>query len=728
MSGRDPDSLKALCNELARKLVANPNRHLMEMRLRHGGHLKPAAGEANRASLGERPAGAIADPPPARAPRPISIWRPTEVDGELMFVRPEAGPLGDGFCQRRSIARRKTARRICLFGESVALGFLYAPHLTPAQVLEDQLNAVAGEGAYEVVDLSKSSESLFPLAATMKDALQLEPDGIVVFAGNNWNFQETDASPWIPVQGFRARYARALREGGVAGVRALGARLLEEKALHVLGRIRELAAIRSIPVVVIVPEVNLADWESRQPVVWRSGDDTARWHELYARAVRGLETSELAAAIEAAEQMLEIDGGTCPSAFRILATAYRALGRLDDAARAARAEVDADLMPTMCYLHCPQATTPVQELLRRAGGEHGFTIVDLPAVFAAHAGSALPGRRYFLDYCHLTAEGMRVAMAATASAVLGLDGAADLTWQALLAAVPAASAPPRAEAVAMFGAAIHSAHRLQAVSVKRELLTYWCARALAAAPEIADTMLDLIELRCSPGPSVLSPAARRNLASPHPIMLQHGLQWPNLDPELIEAICSALEQRGVPARARVSRMLVDRLAVDRSSADLAASGFFRWELYESCFAEALNLDNARHRAAQRAAQPASSFCLVASAELDLELSICARLPELEGAGPRRGTVSIEVNGVPIGDFACDQDWSSATQRVGAQALRPGLNKLTLRWPPPPPAGDAALRCAIDRLERGLGADLHPIFGEVFSLIARRRSDAAEPAV
>ncbi len=711
MRDRNSDSLKALCNELARKLVANPNRHLMEMTLRHGGHLRPVAPPPKQA--------AADPPPPEREPQPISIWQPREIDGELVFVRPEPGSLGDGFSQRRVIARRKTARRICLVGESVALGFLYAPHLTPAGVLEAQLDAVAGEGTYEVVDLSKSSESMLPLVETMRSALQLDPDGFVVFVGNNWNFQETDASPSIPAQGFRARYAQALRKGGVAGVRELGARILEAKAIHALKRIAEIAATRSIPVVVIVPEVNLADWESRQPVIWRSGDGTARWHELHARAVRCLDTSDFAAAVELAEQMLAIDEGTCPTAFRILATAYRALGRLDDAARAARAEVDADLLPTMCYLHCPQATTAVQEVLRRAGGEHGFTVVDLPSVFAAHAGSALPGRRFFLDYCHLTAEGMNVAMAATASALLRLDGVTDLTWQALLAAAPAASASPRAEAVAMFGAAIHSAHRLQAISVKREILEHWCEQALAASPEIAGAMFDLIEMRCSPCPLVLSRAARRNLGSPHPLMLQHGLQWPNLDPELIEAICSALERRGVPARERVTRLLVDHLAVDRSPADLAASGFLRWELYEAFFADALNLDNSRHRAAYRAAQPASSFCLVASAGNDLELSICARLPEIEGAEPRRGIVSIEINGVAAGDLACGQDFCSERRRVHAGLLHPGINKLTLRWPAPPPAGDAALRYALERLERGLPADLHPVFGEVFSLIARR---------
>ncbi|HRC59070.1 MAG TPA: hypothetical protein PKU97_24275, partial [Kofleriaceae bacterium] len=436
------------------------------------------------------------------------------MDGEWTFVRPAVSQLGDGYCQRREIAERKTARRICLVGESVALGFLYAPHLTPALVLEQQLNALAGAGSHEVVDLSKSSESLFPLTETVESALQLEPDAFVIFVGNNWNFQESDTSPYIPVPAFRARFARALRQGGVAAARALGGQILQDKAAHAMRLLAKAAAARSIPVVVMVPEVNLADWETRQPVLWRSGDGAARWHALYERAVSCLARAEYEAALELASQMLALDEGTGPSGFRIQATAYRGLGRLEDAARAARAEVDSDVMATMCYLHCPQATTAVQESLRQAGREHGFTVVDLPSVFAAHSGDSLPGRRYFVDYCHLTAEGMTVAMAPVTAALLrGAVGAggAGPTWETVLASTPPPPLAPEVDAVAKLGAAIHSAHRLQALTIKGELLEHWCAQALAASPGIAEAMFELVELRCSPGPALLSRAAQRNL-------------------------------------------------------------------------------------------------------------------------------------------------------------------------------------------------------------------------
>ncbi|HET9229043.1 MAG TPA: hypothetical protein VFR31_20365 [Thermoanaerobaculia bacterium] len=53
-------------------------------------------------------------------------------------------------------------------------------------------------------------------------------------------------------------------------------------------------------------------------------------------------------------------------------------------------------------------------------------------------------------------------------------------------------------------------------------------------------------------------------------------------------------------------------------------------------------------------------------------------------------------------------------------LKQGLNRLTLRWPDPLPAGEDPFKMVIDRLDLGLEADLHPVFGEVFTLLANPR--------
>ncbi len=161
-----------------------------------------------------------APPPRPRPPEPISIWEPREAEGETVWVRPDPQPLGDHFAATK-ILRHKRAElplRVGFFGESVAAGYLYAPHVTPARVLEGQLRAAGGSGNFEVVDLARTNETLASLAETVRTAVQIQPDVLVLFAGNNWNLLETpEVSPYAPSVLARRDYGEALREEGIAG-------------------------------------------------------------------------------------------------------------------------------------------------------------------------------------------------------------------------------------------------------------------------------------------------------------------------------------------------------------------------------------------------------------------------------------------------------------------------------------------------------------------------------
>src|SRR5262249_41756199 len=155
-----------------------------------------------------------------RRPEPISLWEPREIDGELVFVRPDPHPLGDHFATVKELRPKKSELplRVALFGESVAAGYLYTPHLTPARVLEAQLRPAGGEPNFEVIDLARTNEPLASLTETVRTSLQINPDVLVIFAGNNWNLLETpEVSPYAPLAEARRRYAAALRAEGIAG-------------------------------------------------------------------------------------------------------------------------------------------------------------------------------------------------------------------------------------------------------------------------------------------------------------------------------------------------------------------------------------------------------------------------------------------------------------------------------------------------------------------------------
>ena len=68
--------------------------------------------------------------------------------------------------------------------------------------------------------------------------------------------------------------------------------------------------------------------------------------------------------------------------------------------------------------HTPRCPHSVQQVLRAKAREHGFALVDLPAILGESAESSLPDSQFFLDYCHLSAEGVEFSMQAVAERIL----------------------------------------------------------------------------------------------------------------------------------------------------------------------------------------------------------------------------------------------------------------------------------------------------------------------
>src|ERR1044071_7780967 len=68
----------------------------------------------------------------------------------------------------------------------------------------------------------------------------------------------------------------------------------------------------------------------------------------------------------------------------------------------------------------PRCFSVIQQTIREGAAAHGIHLVDLPREFTKHLGGAAADRRLFLDYCHLTLEGIRISMALTAETLLPL--------------------------------------------------------------------------------------------------------------------------------------------------------------------------------------------------------------------------------------------------------------------------------------------------------------------
>ena len=590
----------------------------------------------------------------------------------------------------QSIPPKGEKRRVLLLGESVARGFLYDPDFNPAKALEAALLTTLAQPV-DVVDLAKVNLMGPQLTSLIDASHALEPDALVVFAGNNWV---------QPDKRDRHLDATVLREQGALGLKAQREQRLAALIGPLQRQLTELSA--RLPIVVVIPEINLADWrlDAAADAPWLFLGRNRRWLECRTAALSALASRRLDEAAVMAHEMVDLDGGTGASGWTILADCARATGDLASARMCLEKARDARLWDFT--RQTPKTYSVIQQALRDFALPGRIAVVDLPSCFATWQAGELPGRRLFLDYCHMSAEGIRVAMAATALAVTNLlDANRPLPGiESLANDIPPPS--PYIEAMAHFSGALHSSYWGQS----SPFISYLCHEAARQSPEVAQAMRVYLEVQLRRTPTWACSACERLSAVATPFLTRYIVGIPKLfQPVLLPAIADALESNGLPSLAFLDELRKEERSLSDRPLDLLnpyhrpSLSDLDWREWPTQF--------------RRAYSPTSRYPWVSRASREVAFAInCRRI-----RGAASGECQVRINGTCVTRLLITPEWSTLRFSVPGDLVQSGVNWLEIDWPIDLSGGEDEIEHIAREYEHGRTTPLLPAFAEISLLTA-----------
>jgi hypothetical protein len=682
---RPPESLKSFGNRIAR-VASQSGAHEMIRLLRLCG----LQGGAARAG--------DVDVTPDH--EDVGIWTRKVENGQVCFVR-RMDAMGEWhwWANLGRIEAKSEKLRVLLIGESVARGYLYDPEFTPALALEKILAPHFGDNGIEVIDLARTNLG-YKVRELAIAALQLQPDIAVIFAGNNWNVSEPRASELTEID-------EALSKEGIAGAKRICEKQIERNARRIVNDIASAYETAGVPLVWIIPEFNLGDWHDPITNAPRlSAGMNRAWLSLLEEARSSLRDGDLSKASKLAEKMIEIDQGVCMAGFYILAECRKRSNDIDGERK--YLELARDSMSwDLSRMPVPRPYRVTQDVLREEAVRYKNEVVDLPVLFKEYLDGGIPDRRLFLDYCHLTSEGIQVAMGAAASCVLrALKGVDTL--------VPDDVAPSREiEAEASFLAAIMNGHSAQSYDV----VHYFCARALSLSQHASELMLNYIDFQTRRLLPMRMTQAEERIAKSGSSLMQRYLLRLNqkrLDKLLLDAIVNALAEVGIDARERVEQLRREEHSVVSGEIDLLDYYYCSATDQEQELASLNRVEEKRYRPDAdyyRAYWPESRFVFVGEAGCAVTLLLTCRLPAEEDA------VRVFINEKPQVEMVVNGDWSSWTINVENEVVRDGLNEVAVRWPIVDFDNTGWIESVRQRVFERKFPEFYPIFGEIHSFRA-----------
>jgi hypothetical protein len=622
--------------------------------------------------------------PPGSHPT-IGIWEAQQrPDGVHLVRSKKLRHEWSGWADIEEFHPKSGKRRVVVIGESVAHGWFLAPAFTPCKVLAQML----GEDT-EVLDLSRINMAL-PQAMQLNSlALEhLAPDVIVHFSGNNWG-------PLGLIQNLsREDYAELTLEKLVESRKAELSTLIRT----LLESIAATAKAKNVPLLFVIPEFNFGEWKDTWYGPWLGAGKTSQWYEKRTAAEAAFETGDLHRCIGLANDMLALDGGAVGgAAYDLLARCSRAKSNLREARKLFEKSWDAIFLNSSIPL--ARCLPSNREAIASVAAASGCQCIDLRDVFdQAESQSPL-----FADYCHLSVEGIRLAMSAVAK-TLAKPGR-DCT---------SVSAPPHSVEIAnSFGLA------LQNSALPDEIL----ARHLRVLADDSREWIPLfLELAAASGPLWMNRKLRSLFEQEKAFSYLRNFAYASdwniaLSQNLIGVAKQILGPDNQEATGTFTMLLHRNHEPGDQPLDLLSSRYsflslqereFLWTMPEPVRNLLLPSSNF-----YRAYKPESPFAFAGSKPLCLSLTY--RTPH---AAPGDARVEVSINQDRQACLPPSTSWHTCTISIPADVLNVGQNWLRIGWPKLTAEEDTVLKFRADRMQCRLTPELYPVFGEIHSLTVR----------
>ncbi|HWK05371.1 MAG TPA: hypothetical protein VNS58_17145 [Puia sp.] len=632
----------------------------------------------------------------------VGIWKKIKNADIAFFERDSAmsaeWPL---WSSQHRIYPKKNKKRIVLLGESVARGYFYDPYYNVSTELESILNKNSAGNNNEVIDLAQTSQSYDGLRQLITSCTQLDPDTVIIFAGNNWigTLYKSLCSETYD------KMLQAFRSESVHGLRKYLELHFSNIIVDLLSIIQSSLIRKNIPVIFVIPGFNIMDWRS-DPVgknlPWLPDDNAGKWLAAKEKAQNALDNDDPDSFERSCKEMIGLDAFN-PLPYEWLADHYIAGLRWAEA-RSCLSRGRDTVIINRGGNNYPRCLSVIAETIINHSPHFGITPVDLNAFFDTAAPHGISDRSIYLDYCHLTVGGIKLAMQHVAATLIPV-----LYEELPIRRIEPSEQHPEDSVLsaAHLCAAIHNAHNGQSY----DIVKYHCEKAIKHDPDIKHAMIQYIDfatrrsstILCKSFEDIIKGGKMRQYEGGFALRPPQGRKL--LDVALIDAMSHSLKAVYVHMETAISQLRLQEHQI----------GAHKTDLLQACYISSTYLDFVNEETGHylQARNTTTEISFVSDGSHDILFAFTYRTPN-RYCPDRRISITANQNEYPVMEIAMSNKWKNEHMILPKKHISPGVNKIVFTWPytfEPFRITDQPLN------ESSFQNALVPVLGEINSLTA-----------